>query len=79
MLIQCILHPLHNRKYLLFFQSPSHNLHSHRQTLHLFSIIVLVRTLCNTIQLLQLKVWRKSVLLGINMRYRDDSHGIVEL
>jgi hypothetical protein len=79
MLIQRILHPLHHSQNLLLFQPASDNLHCNRQARHLLRIVMLVRALRHAVESLEVKYRWQSVLEGVDVRYRDDAGGVIEL
>lgn len=72
-LIERILHPLHNSKHFLLFESSSNDLHTNRQARHLIGVIVFVCSLCNAIERLEVESGRECVFSRVDVCYWDDS------
>lgn len=79
MLLQRRLDPLHERQYSLFLQTLPDDLDGHRESLHLIRVVILVRTLGHTIQILEPKRGGQSIQCAVDMSHRKDSAAVVEL
>jgi hypothetical protein len=74
-----ILDPLHDCKYLLLLQPPPHNLHTNRQPSHFRSIVMLVRALSHTIQLLEVERSGQLIPCWVDVSHRQDAGSVVQL
>ena len=79
MLIQRILHTLHDGNYLLLLQSPSNDLHCYGKTGHGVGVVVLVCALRDAVEPLELECRGQGVFCGVDVRDGDDATAVVEL
>ena len=79
LLAESILEPLHDGQHLLLFQTTADNLYSNRQAVHRFGIILLVRSLGNAVQLLQVEWRRQPVQLLVDVGDGHNSRRVVQL
>jgi len=78
-LLQSFLDSFHYRQYLLLLQPLSHDLYGDRQSMHPISVVMLVRSFGNSVQVFESECARESIEVSVNMRYWNDTARIVEL
>ena len=79
MLLQRILYPLHDSENFLFLQPLANDLYGHWKAVHRVRIVVFVRPLSYTIQVLEAKVRGQLVQIFIYMCDWNDSACVIEL
>lgn len=78
-LVQRVFNTLHDRENFLLFQPATNDLHSYRQSGHFRGIVMFVRTLGNAVQLLNVEVGRQLIFRWVDMGYRKNTCGVVQL
>ena len=77
--VQGFFHSLHYGQYLFFLESSTYDLNRDRQPVHLFSVIVRVRSLGDSVELAELECLRQPVDRSVHVQNRDDATGVIEL